>query len=98
MDSKVYVFDNPCICTESGIIREGGYYFYKEKGDVRKYLVVVEKVIKNDRWTVLQVFFLQNGKRIEINHLKAKSTKECQWQIFDGFTDEELDIPELDID
>ncbi len=98
MENMVHVFKHPCICTEGGIIKEGGYYFYKQKGDVRKYFVKIEKVIKNDRWAVLQLYFPQLGKRLEINHLEVPSTRECSWQIFDGYTDEDPDIPELDID
>ena len=98
MENKVHVFNHPCICTEGGIIKEGGYYFYKQKGDFRKYFVKVEKVIKNDRWAALQICFLPVEKKLEINHLEVPSTRECSWHIFDGYTDEELDIPTLDID
>ena len=98
MRNSVHVFKHLCIRTEGGIIKEGGYYFYKEKGDVRKYFVKIEKVIRNDRWAVLQLYFPLVEKRLEINHLEVPSKRECSWHIFDGYTDEELDIPTLDID
>ncbi len=92
MEKHVRVFKHPCICTEDG------YYFYKQKGDVRKYFVKIEKSIKNERWAALQLYFPQLDKRLEINHLKVSSKRECSWQIFDGYTDEDIDIPTLHLD
>ena len=99
MENNTHIIDNPCICTEGGIIRESGYYFYKEKGKPVKNLIIVEKVLQNDRRKItLRIYFPQADKRIEINHSNTDRAGECKWQIFDGITDEEHDLREQNID
>lgn len=96
MRKKTHKIDNPCICTAGGIIREGGYYFYKEKDQPAKCLIIVEKVLQNDcQKLALLIYFPQPDRRIEINHLKIEPNGECKWLIFDGLTSEEMDKAEL---
>ena len=99
MENKTHIIENPCIRTEGGIIKEGGYYFYKIKGKPFKYLIIVEKVLENKkRQITLGIHIPKLGKTTEINHPENQSEKDCEWQIFDGYTKDELDIPELNID
>ena len=72
-EKKTHIIDdNPCICTAGGIIREGGYYLYKEKDQPAECLIIVERVLQNDsQKTALLIYFPQPDRRIEISHFKT---------------------------
>ena len=92
MKEKTFKIQNNCICTTEGILIEGEAYFYKEGS--YKTRVVLEKVVENDEWLKLLVFFPDRKQRIEVSHLNGNYGYSGMWQLYDWNEDRMEEIEE----